>query len=236
MNIHNEVLRHVNINNSSIKNLLNGWNDYILKQADTVEREFKSQVVSGFNTEGPSALDRYQTDEYRMSIVNQGPAHEGYPEDGYYVQIKPEQLHWQGKDYDFQKKYIESYTTFNNSMVVELGIRRNALCVAYPPGGFIGWHNNANASSYNLIFTYSETGDGYWQHINPHTNEVETIPDVPGWQCKAAYFGSYSEHDPKTLIYHTAKTNSCWRLTVSYIFDRTNKDWWEQAIEEIESD
>lgn len=231
-----EVLKHVSVINPTIKLLLDGWKDYVTTNLDKINSELLTQRVAGQVSDGVESIEKYMSDEYRMSVVNQGTSHCGFPDAGYYIQMKPDQLNWIGNDHQFQREYINTYTAFNNSMIQELGIRKNALCIAYPPRGFIGWHNNANASSYNLIFTYSETGDGYWQHINPHTNEVETIPDVPGWQCKAAYFGSYSEHDPKTLIYHTAKTNSCWRLTVSYVFDRVNKEWWEQAIEEIESD
>ena len=232
----NQVLKHVNINNLKVQTLLNGWKDYVTDNLDKISSELETQLAPGQISDGVESIDQYMSDEYKMSIINQGTSHGGYPDVGYYIQMKPEQVIWVGNDHQFRREYFNTYRVFDESMINELGIRRNALCVAYPPGGFIGWHNNANCSSYNLIFSYSETGDGYWQHVNPHTNEVETVPDVPGWQCKAAYFGAYDEHDPKTLVYHTAKTNSCWRMTVSYIFDRTNKEWWEQAIEEIESD
>ena len=49
----------------------------------------------------------------------------------------------------------------------------------YPPGGYISWHNNANASAYNLIFTWSETGDGYFKYIDGETKEEIVIKDKP---------------------------------------------------------
>jgi hypothetical protein len=129
----------------------------------------------------------------------------------------------------FNKKYLE----LNTKLQTVLGTFHNALCVVYPPDGFIAWHNNANASAYNLIFTWSETGDGYWKHIDPNTNEEVLVPDVPGWRCKAFYFGAYKD-DPKDIVYHMASTD-CWRMTISYMFDRKHKDYWLDVIEEIET-
>ena len=37
----------------------------------------------------------------------------------------------------------------------------------YPKDGYIAWHNNWNVPGYNVLFTYTETGNGYWRHINP---------------------------------------------------------------------
>ena len=103
----------------------------------------------------------------------------------------------------------------------------------YPPKGFISWHNNANASAYNLIFTWSETGDGYFKYIDGYTGDEIVIPDKKGWQCKAGYFGAYNE-EPEKLVYHTASTD-CWRITVSYIFNREEMSLGlqEDVIEEI---
>ena len=101
--------------------------------------------------------------------------------------------------------------------------------------GFISWHNNANASAYNLIFTWSETGDGYFKYIDGYTGDEIVIPDKKGWQCKAGYFGAYNE-EPEKLVYHTASTD-CWRITVSYIFNREEMSLGlqEDVIEEIKS-
>jgi hypothetical protein len=62
------------------------------------------------------------------------------------------------------------------------------------------------------------------------------MQDVQGWQCKAGYFGSYDEPWDKR-VYHCAKTN-CWRITISYIFDRSDMSMGMQddVIEEIMSD
>ena len=49
---------------------------------------------------------------------------------------------------------------------------------------FIGWHNNANASAYNLIFTWSETGDGYFKYVDGYTGDEIVIPDKKGGNVK----------------------------------------------------
>ena len=130
---------------------------------------------------------------------------------------------------------LQYYNTINSEMQEKLCTKHNALCVMYPPGGYISWHNNANASAYNLVFTWSETGDGYFKYIDGETKEEIVMQDVSGWQCKASYFGAYDEPAHK-LVYHTASTD-CWRITVSYIFNREELSLGiqEDVIEEIKS-
>ena len=61
-----------------------------------------------------------------------------------------------------------------------------------------------------------------------------TVPDVPGWQAKAFYFGDYEDGE-EHIVYHAASTD-CWRMTVSYMFDRDHKEFWEDVIEELGMD
>ena len=171
-------------------------------------------------------------DSHKNTIINMGRNHDGYPESGYYYNFKADS-HNRGKG--LPKEIIQQYNIVNTELQEKLCTRRNALCVMYPPGGFIGWHNNANASAYNLIFTWSETGDGYFKYIDGETKEEIVIKDKPGWQCKASYFGAYIEPAYK-LVYHTASTD-CWRITVSYVFNREEMSLGvqEDIIEEIKS-
>jgi hypothetical protein len=116
-----------------------------------------------------------------------------------------------------------------------LSVKHNALCAVYPPGGFISWHSNHNAPGYNLIFSYSETGDGHFSYVHPETKEVVKCEDTAGkWTCKAAYFGSWTESDK--VLYHAAETD-CWRVTVSYVFDtsETSSELREMILEDIAS-
>lgn len=228
-----EIMRNVAVKNSSILSTLDNWKDWVLSNKEWIDQCVKLNDSTADGT--PS--DYFFSDEYRNIIINQGKNHEGYPDHGKFYNLKPFQIRAKIESYfgKFEQDYLSAYTKLNEEMVYNLGIRRNALCCAYPEDGFVSWHNNANASSYNLIFTYSETGGGYWQHIDPRTKEIVTVPDRPGWQCKGFYFGAYVD-DPEHLVYHTARSVEGWRLTISYIFDRHNKDWWLDSIEEIEND
>ena len=53
---------------------------------------------------------------------------------------------------------------------------------------------------YNLVFTWSETGDGQFQYMDTKTGETVVMKDRKGWQCKAGYFGSYGEAWTKKSI------------------------------------
>jgi hypothetical protein len=170
-------------------------------------------------------------DSHKDTIISMGRNHDGFPERGHYYNFKP---------HDDNAKFIpsetlEQYNIINTEMQEKLCTKHNALCVMYPPGGYISWHNNANASAYNLVFTWSESGNGYFKYIDGETKKEVVMQDVPGWQCKASYFGAYDEPAHK-LVYHTASTD-CWRITVSYIFNREEMSLGlqEDVIEEIKS-
>jgi hypothetical protein len=112
-----------------------------------------------------------------------------------------------------------------------LSARTNTLNTVYPPDGFISWHNNANASGYNILFSWSETGDGWFEYYDMIKQERVRINDVPGWQCKMGYFGPY--YKPETVCYHAAST-SCWRISVAYVFAEADT-MWQYVIEDIEN-
>lgn len=201
---------------------------------DNIELFQKSKHLTC--VESKDKRDYYVGDNYKKEIMHMGPSHKGFPEVfyGYNLQFGTERVPIQKEglvesenNFYFTKKYRE----INEELSLILGSHSNALCAVYPPGGYISWHNNANATAYNVIFTWSENGDGYWKHVDPNTKEDVVVKDVPGWQCKSFYFGSYDEDD-SNLVYHMASTD-CWRMTVSYIFDRHNRDWWEETLEEI---
>jgi hypothetical protein len=118
-----------------------------------------------------------------------------------------------------------------------LGARQCALKMYYPANGYIGWHTNWDLPGFNIIFTYSPTGNGYWRHIDPagaatprpDPAKLVHIPDVPGWHCKVGQFGQKTETDK--LVWHSAFAREP-RLTVSYvIFDRKI---WEDMVAELE--
>lgn len=169
--------------------------------------------------------DLYTGNLWLDKIIGTGQDHAGAADVSYAYALKPD--HYQGKDL---VKYTRDFARLDNDLTTELGLQRSALSMMYPPGGFIGWHNNADAPGYNVIFTYSETGDGWFSYIDPATKEQVTIQDKPGWSLKGTYFGSYEDD---CVVYHCASTN-CWRMTLSYILG-SDVDYWRDALYHIES-
>ena len=106
-------------------------------------------------------MNYYTGDEYRDIIVKQDTAHEGYPEECRSYNMKPSQMRFiVGHDPTYVAESIRKWDEYSTILQHALFTKFNALTVLYPPDGFISWHNNCNAAAYNLVFTWSETGDG----------------------------------------------------------------------------
>jgi hypothetical protein len=175
--------------------------------------------------------------EHRDAVILEDEKHEGYPEESHAYALKAERLYFNDHhDKTEAAQFYSNYSKFNQELCTLLSTRNNALTQLYPPNGYISWHNNANASAYNIIFSWSETGEGCFRYVDGHTGKEVVIPDKKGWQCKAGYFGAYGE-PWYNRVYHAAETD-CWRITVSYMFDRSDMGLGLQddIVEEIMSD
>lgn len=198
-------------------------------------------------------MEDFTSETHLNDIVHQGQLHEGYPDAlrGYSLeghklgdpQLAREFLvnmldkgdAEETKANNFVSKCIAKHSEMNTKLGNFLVIKNNALAALYPPDGFISWHNNANASAYNFIFTWSETGEGCFKYIDADTGEEVILQDRKGWNCKAGYFGSYDEHESQ-LCYHAAETK-CWRFTLGFMMNRTEMSlgMQEDVISEISS-
>lgn len=123
----------------------------------------------------------------------------------------------------------------------EIGAHTSALLSYYPPGGFVGWHTNYDATAYQVLFTWSD-GNGYFSYYDKKEDKVVTIEDVPGWQCRHYYFGP--ENEPENICWHAAYAGGE-RITLAYKFcgygesdprDEKARQLRDMLIEEIESD
>lgn len=180
---------------------------------------FKSHVTNQVSE------DYYISDHFRDYVIGLGTNHEGAAEHSYAYKVKPKNL----KDETQIDEYKVDWLTLDGKIKTELGLNYSALSMMYPPNGYIGWHNNADASSYNLVFTYSETGNGWFKFVDPLTGLVRELPDKKGWSLKAGYFGNYNE--PEHIYYHAAWTG-CWRMTLSYVLGK-DKEYWQDCIDYI---
>ena len=230
--INDEYLRHIPVNNPELLEILEGYS--------------KLHTYTGFKDNVHCSAKEHMKqrpffagDPHRDEVVSQGTRHEGFPDQivGYNLKLseKAHQIFENNASPVFKRDFTKHLSELNDKMMNFLSTKNNALACVYPPGGFISWHNNANAPGYNLIFSYSETGEGCFKYIHPETKEEVVCEDEVGvWTCKAAYFGHYGEQDK--LLYHAAETD-CWRTTVSYIFglEDMGDDMREMVIDDISS-
>jgi hypothetical protein len=177
----------------------------------------------------------YTSEEYLHKQMALGSKHTGFPEQhfsqpvGQMAQRNPDQF----ADVAFRVR---------KKFPVVLGVHSSALFNYYPPGGFVGWHTNWNANAYQILFTWSKTGDGYFRYWDNQEKKIVHIEDKPGWQCRWYYFGR--EDEPDYHCWHAAYAG-CDRFTLAYKFvnDKigTDKDrqaiiMRDQLIEEIEEE
>ena len=208
-------LTNIEIKNQRVLDLLN----YSL---DLHQNKWNVETNNNMIGELGRDPDRYVGEECMRKVIDLGREHTGTPYNACSYALKPD--HYLGDD----PQYKKDFDAFSHELMIELGVRVNALSQFYPPEGYIGWHNNADAPGYNLIFTWSETGNGWFKFIDEH-GIIQTIYDTPGWSLKAGYFGTYDEGN---VCYHAAYTK-CWRMTHSFVVERNDKDYWLDCIEHI---
>ena len=224
----------VEVKNKELLNILNKYSHFLMKDTKLFQEDFHLACV-----ESKDQRHYLAGDGHLQEILEQGERHEGFPDVmyGYEMTVsRKDHQYFSGDCHPTQRLERTSELGNMQTQIMEwLGVRTCALTAYYPPGGFISWHNNANAPAYNLIFTWSEDGSGQFEYLDPITKEVVVMSDKKGWQCKAAYFGHYGE--PERLMYHAAKSD-CWRVTVSFTFstDSIAEALREDVLEEISSE
>lgn len=211
-------MQFVELKNPRVLNLLEKFR-YLYREKYDITKTCR---LSSGNTN--LTAEDWISEEYLKQVMDLGTRHEGLPSSSLSYCIKPE--HYHGND----PQYKQDFRDVNDSLKEELGLRHSALSQLYPPKGFIDWHNNANASSFNVIFTWSETGDGWFKWYDTENKKIITMKDKKGWSCKAGYFSSYGEDIP--VKYHCAYTD-CWRMTHSYTLG-FDKNYWEDMIDYIQ--
>jgi len=142
--------------------------------------------------EGPEQPESFQTDDWRLpkSLKLVDLFGEGYPQDSAPGGI------------------LDTIYTFIKS--ISEGIETQiALASYYPTGGHIGWHTNSNFLGYNILLTYSETGDSFFEYVNSEGN-VTRIDDPVGWSYKITEWGKGADK-----VWHRARAQ-CNRITITF--------------------
>jgi|SRR6056300_82216 hypothetical protein len=121
---------------------------------------------------------------------------------------------------DDPESWSSIYQKWRYDFANDLGVKTCTLFNFYLEDNYIGWHTNHGANGYQVLFTWSKTGDGYFCYYDIEKDEIITIPDKPGWQCRTFYFGR--EDEPEHMCWHACYTNSE-RITLAYRFDNESK-------------
>lgn len=170
---------------------------------------FSQDLATGITFTDKKLETQYAVSDEYLSLMKARPNNVGFPEEAY------------GADFKFLRnydtdKFHDHVRELDKVLMNFTGSRNNALKMFYPPGGYIGWHNNANAPGYNILFTYSETGEGDFRYIHPQTGELVIMPDKKGWSCKVGYYDVVGGNP----LWHAAWTG-CNRLNWAYIIHPT---------------
>jgi len=195
--------------------LLQPYTDWFFSQDLTkLEERIDEKRAGDYNIETAT------NEDYLNMIVKKDGEHIGYPEHTHSIDIL--------MDGRTPSEHREKCQTLNQEVVSYLGARNQAVQVYYPANGFMSWHNNWNAHGYNILLSYTKTGNGFFKYRDPLTHEIVTMEDKPGWGCKVGYYGRGRE--PDKVYYHCAGAYED-RITLGFVIP--NVDMWRNMIEDI---
>ena len=209
----------VKINNKEILDILTEYSDWFF-QSDLTKL---TEIANSEERHQGMKLEEACGAEYLKEIVDKDGAHIGYPETTLSVDISTSE--------NAPDEHKEKRSKLADELCSYLGARNQAVNVFYPEGGFMGWHNNWNASGYNILLSYSPTGNGFFRYMDPVTKEVVTMQDEPGWTCKVGYYGRGRE--PDKVYYHCAGSYEP-RITLGFVVPHL--EIWRSMIEDISNE
>lgn len=216
------------IRNQEILERLDGIVDQYFSMPDAGSDKFDYYEPQDAKEKG----EYYTSDQYLQQVLEREDS--GFPTEHF--------SHPTGQVVKSDSRWDDFYQSIKYGFAMEMGFTANALFNYYPPGGFVGWHNNWNATAFQILFTWSEKGDGYFKYWDKQKDQIVTIEDKPGWQCRWYYFAPQTQ--PELLCWHAAFTR-CPRITLAYKVSSSNgpsnldqrvMNLRDVIIEEIESE
>tara|TARA_B110000908_G_C10238119_1_gene444531 strand:+ start:678 stop:1355 length:678 start_codon:yes stop_codon:yes gene_type:complete len=224
-------MTEVVIKNKELLETLNGFKDMFFAIPDYDDPQYRMHS-------SPKALEDpeyFCGEDYLQFQKSLGLKHSGFPEEHMSMPVNNAYKH-------DPEKFTEYRERVKFQFAAELGAHTSALLNYYPPRGFVGWHTNWNANAYQVLFTYSKDGNGYFRYWDNEKREVVHIQDKVGWQCRHYYFGKHDE--PDHHCWHAAYAGGE-RITLAYKFvnktihapeNQMAMDMRDRMIEEIEYD
>ena len=203
-------MQNIEIKNNELLKLLNSFSEWF----NTIDKK-------EIKIKGKEDVNEYYTSEEYYESINKKD-HIGYPEETYGIDLNMTQA----TPLCFREKIRNIDKDFNSI----LGSRNCAVKMYYPKNGYMGWHNNNNAHGYNILFSYSKNGNGFFRYKEPKNLSTTTMFDSAGWTAKVGYYGNNDESDK--LFWHCARAYED-RLTLGFVIP--DKNFWQMMIEDIES-
>ncbi len=200
-------MRCIEINNKEVVTLLSDFSTW-----------FEDSGKKEIDVQGEPDEDEYYTSEEYFDTINQ-EKHVGFPEKAHGVDMGL----FASSVESFKERLRQVDSQFNST----LGARNCAVKMYYPKGGYMGWHNNHNASGYNILFSYTRNGNGWFRYRE--NGNIVTMNDSPGWTAKVGYYGSNKE--PDKLYWHCARAYED-RLTLGFVIP--DKSFWEMMVDDIQ--
>ena len=208
-------------------------NNYVLEILKNIEENLIPAInsLTYFDEDKKTNAKKYTSEEYCHKIISKGRDHQGLPEAAYHLSVLSSKHFSKLEGWDNTLEPL----IFSESIKLQeyLSSNNQALFAYYPPEGYIGWHNNADAPGYNVLFTWSETGDGWFAYKDDDGKTIK-VQDERGWTCKMMHFASYYDKKNRNPMYHTAYTN-CKRITMAFRFEES-QNIWNDLMEDLQSE
>lgn len=220
-------MESLNLVNKKIIDILDQYRKHIQHlQQDGIEIEFP-KTVSKLLKDNPD-LDPLSECYLKLAMQESRKGFYNYPLDCHGVGM--------GEIYTrLGKKVPPEIVRLSGRLSSILGMERNALEMYYPAQGYISWHHNGHAAGWNVLFTYSENGNGYFTYRCPSTGEIVKIQDQKGWSAKVGYFPSTLNNNIEDLFWHAAYTDEP-RLTIAFVVPAdSDKNMWTMMRKHIET-
>lgn len=209
-------MRNIKLNNQRLIAQLSNITDFVFTD------EITKLISSAKAVDDTLIPDLYScSTEYLYEAFKHPIREYGFPRSalGYGMKNMPDHL------YDRLQPAIKSCDRVGRF----LGTPNNALFMVYPDNGYIGWHHNGNASGYNVLLTYSQDGDGWFDYYDYDTKSIIRLQDQPGWNARVGYYPC-ERREPNRVFWHMAETKKQ-RITCAWVIN--HKDMWRNMIEEI---